>query len=142
MPEKRLTALEKSMKQNDEMHTAIIDKIEVMMERQIVQGKEIKDFKEWIGNGASDKMAKVAGKILSSKLGEVEKSVEFIRGKIDGHVGTPPPSRKTIALRRLLETGVTTLILGGLFLGGILLFTGRLDIEDVIQILNAWKGNG
>ena len=121
----RVTSLERSMSANDETHDAIL--------------VEIKGLKLWIGNGVTDKIAKEAGKILSSKLGEVEKSVEFIKGKIDGHVGTVP-SRKTIVLRKVLETGVTALVLGGLFIGGVLLFTGRLEIDDVINILKAWKG--
>ena len=82
-----------------------------------------------IGNGRRGMVDDVA---------EMKVDVAYIRGKVDGMAGTP--GRRTIVLRRLAETAATTVILGLILSGLLLLFTGRLEAGDIAEILRAWKG--
>jgi len=50
------------------------------------------------------------------------------------------PKAKTIALRRIAETAITSAVIGGIILIAILIFAGRLDADDIANILRAWKG--
>ena len=75
-------------------------------------------------------------------IGEIKEDVAFIRGNIEGHISTekPPPTRRTVTLRRVAETGVTALILFAFVAGLILLLGGKLTADDIVRILSAWKG--
>lgn len=76
-------------------------------------------------------------KIDSDVNNGIKERLSFIAGKVEGMGG---PSKRTIALRRILETGVTAVVLGLLVVGAIMLVAGRLTPDDIANILHAWRG--
>ncbi len=118
----------------------VIDKVDTVVERQIVQGKAQEDLRTWLDNGLSKRIAKDCASTISGKFAEVEKSIAYIKGKVDGIGGGP--SKKTVTIRRILETAITVGIFA-LVIGGVVLFlAGRLSIDDIIRILEARAGTG
>ena len=83
-----------------------------------------------IGNGRRGMVDDVA---------DMKVDIAFIKGKVEGHVGAP--SRKTIALRKIAETAVVALVFGIVLIGGVMFVSGRLDADDIANILRAWKGS-
>ena len=72
---------------------------------------------------------------------EMKADVSFIKGRLEGHVGTEKPSMKTITIRHLLEVGAVALVVGVCILGAGLLVAGKLTPDDIVRILEAWKGS-
>lgn len=73
-------------------------------------------------------------------IGKIKEDVAFVKGKLDGHTGATPPTRKQIIIRKLVESAIGMAIIGGLFLVGALIFAGKLDADGIADILRAWKG--
>ena len=66
--------------------------------------------------------------------------VAYIKGKVDGHVSTPAPSRKKIFIMRLAEVMGVTMVIGAVFLVIVLVFTDRMNVDDLLELVRAWKG--
>ena len=82
-----------------------------------------------IGNGKQGLVTDVA---------DIKSDISFIKGKLEGF--GHGPSKKTVTMRRILETAITVGIFA-LVIGGVVLFlAGRLSIDDIIRILEARAG--
>lgn len=79
---------------------------------------------------------------MTTALQALTVTVEGIAGRLGGHMDTSRPTTKQITKRRLLEiligTGVVSIVLGAF----VLIAIGRLDAEDIAQILQALPGGG
>lgn len=83
----------------------------------------------------------------TNEIGEVKDhvkavhgDVQYIRGKVDGHVDSEKPSKRHIALRRVLEVVAVAAVLAVVVVGGLLLYLGKLTPQDIVEILEAYKG--
>lgn len=90
-----------------------------------------------IGNGNTGLVDKMNDCDL--KITDMKGDVSYIKGKIDG-LASGGPSRKRIWFHKFLESSVSVAIVGAIVLVAVLLFTKRLDAEDIANILRAWKG--
>jgi len=75
-------------------------------------------------------------------LGQMREDVSWLRGAYESLTRreTPPISKKTITLRRLLEVAVVAGVLSVAALVTVLILAGRLDADDIANMLRAWKG--
>jgi len=74
---------------------------------------------------------------------EIKSDVSYIKGSIDGHMGTEKPSREEIVKQRMKEARVIGLIvLGGVVvIALVMLLVAKIILpEDVINAIRAWKG--
>jgi hypothetical protein len=92
--------------------------------------------------GTNGKGVSTIARKNQEEIADIKANVAFIRGNIEGHIGTenPPPTRRTITIRRVLEVATVAGIFA-LAIGGVLLLVGgKLTADDIVRILSAWKG--
>jgi len=74
---------------------------------------------------------------LLQSMARVETNMKAVVRSTNGAKEPPPP--KTIALRRLAESAVGTVVVVVAIAVVILIIAGRLDADDIANILRAWK---
>lgn len=84
------------------------------------------------------------GEIMTD-MNTLKSDVGVVKGLMQGHLdalrpSTDKPTRKQIAIKHLAETAIAALVIGGLVLAALLMIGGRLTADDIVNILQAWKG--
>ncbi len=74
-----------------------------------------------------------------------EEQIEAVSGKLDTILGMlatrDKPSGKQITVRRVLEVCAVAVVVGLIIGGVLLLLLGKLSPEDIIRMLEAYKGS-
>lgn len=95
---------------------------------------------EFLNNGLS---SKIAGIVATQVAATVKPDIEFIRGKLEGlREPPPPPTRRQITFRQIIEVGLVALIFCGVLGAVLLLAIGKMDLDDAVKLITALRGSG